>query len=85
MMLRAQITLETEMQRLARQRATDLGLSFAEYLRRLVMRDLARPEAPDKVDRVFDLGSAGGSDVAQDKDSMIAKALHSSSKKACRR
>jgi len=85
MMSRTQITLENEMQRRARQRATDLGVSLAEYFRRLVARDLARPEAPAKVDRIFDLGNSGGSDVARDKDSMITKAFHSLRKKARRR
>jgi len=45
MMAKTQITLGTEMQRRARQRANDLGVSLAEYFRRLVARDLARPEA----------------------------------------
>jgi hypothetical protein len=35
-MAKTQITLETEMQLGARQRANDLGVSLAEYFRRLV-------------------------------------------------
>src|SRR2546423_875289 len=85
MMSRTQITLENEMQRRARQRATDLGVSLAEYFRRLVARDLSRPEAPAKVDRIFDLGNSGASDIARNKDSMIAEAFHSSRRKAQRR
>lgn len=77
MMARTQITLETEMQRRARQRASDLGVSVAEYFRRLVARDLARPETTAQVDRIFDLGSSGGSDIASQKDSVIAEAFHS--------
>lgn len=76
MMARTQITLEAEMQRRARQRASELGVSLAEYFRRLVARDLTRPRATIKVDRIFDLGNSGGSDVAKDKDSMIAESLH---------
>jgi hypothetical protein len=75
MMAKTQITLETEMQRRARQRANDLGVSLAEYFRRLVARDLARPETAGNVGRIFDLGSSGGSDVASQKDSMIAEAF----------
>jgi hypothetical protein len=75
MMAKTQITLETEMQRRARQRANDLGVSLAEYFRRLVARDLARPQTAGHVDRIFDLGSSGGSDVASRKDSMIAEAF----------
>jgi len=85
MMSRTQITLETEVQRRARQRASELGVSLAEYVRRLVARDLARPETANEVDRVFDLGHSGGADIARDKDSMIAEAFHSRGKKTHRR
>jgi hypothetical protein len=44
MMARAQITLEPEFHRRARRRATDLGVSFAEYVRTLVVRDLSHSE-----------------------------------------
>jgi hypothetical protein len=81
MMVRTQITLEAEMQRHARQRASELGVSLAEYLRRLVARDLARPKAARGVDGIFDLGNSGGSDVAKDKDSMIAEAFDASGRK----
>jgi hypothetical protein len=74
-MSRTQITLEPETQRRARQRANDLGLSFAEYVRRLLAADLggARP-APDPA-CVFDLGSSSGSDIANNKSAMIAEAF----------
>ena len=85
MMAKTQITLGTEMQRRARQRANDLGVSLAEYFRRLVARDLARPETAAHVDRIFDLGSSGGSDIASQKDSMIAEAFHSARRKLRRR
>jgi hypothetical protein len=85
MMAKTQITLETEMQRRARQRANDLGVSLAEYFRRLVARDLARPETAARVDRVFDLGSSRGSDIASQKDSMIAQAFQSRRRKHRRR
>jgi hypothetical protein len=81
MMSRTQITLENEMQRRARQRASDLGVSLAEYFRRLVARDLARPETGTDMDRIFDLGSSGGSDIERDKDAMIAEAVDSSRRK----
>src|SRR5437016_12002796 len=42
MMSRTQITLEDEMQRRARRRASDLGVSLAEYFRRLVARSEER-------------------------------------------
>ena len=77
MMARTQIALENEMQRRAHQRASDLGVSFAEYVRQLVTRDLARPEAVANIACVFDLGSSGGSDIARNKDSMIAETFQS--------
>lgn len=82
MMSRTQIALEAETQRRARQRANDLGVSLAEYLHRLVVRDLASPQAPVDVACIFDLGSSGGSDILRNKDSMIARAFHSAHKKS---
>jgi len=85
MMAKTQITLEAEMQRRARQRASDLGVSLAEYFRRLLARDLARPKTAAHVDLIFDLGSSGGSDLASQKDSMIAEAFQFTRKKRRRR
>lgn len=84
-MAKTQIALETEMQRRARQRANDLGVSLAEYFRRLLARDLARPETAAPVDCIFDLGTSGSSDIATQKDSMIAKAFQSTRRKHRRR
>jgi hypothetical protein len=75
MMTRTQITLEPEMQRRARQRAGDLGVSLAEYLRRLVARDLGGPQISGDVAAVFDLGSSDSSDIARNKTAMIADAF----------
>ena len=77
MMSRTQITLEPEIQRRARQRASDLGISLAEYVRRLVARDLGRAETKADPALVFDLGSSGGSDIAKNKGAMIAEAFAS--------
>lgn len=78
MMSRTQITLQWEVQRKARQRAGDLGVSFAEYIRRLVIRDLGSSPAKTDPRVIFDLGSSGGSDIAKDKVTMIGKAFASS-------
>lgn len=80
MLSRTQITLENEVQRRARQRANELGVSLAEYVRRLVARDLARPKTTVEVDQIFDLGSSDGPDIARDKDFMIAEAFSSKRK-----
>jgi hypothetical protein len=75
MMARTQITLEPEFQRRARQRASDLGVSFAAYIRGLVVRDLSHPKAVAGIESIFDLGSSGGSNIARQKHSMIEEAF----------
>lgn len=75
MVQRTQITLDPELHRLARRRAADRGLSLAEYIRRLVARDL-QPSLPE-ADRslVFDLGNSGGSDIASGKREYVGEAV----------
>lgn len=68
MMSRVQISLEPEMQKRARERAAELGVSFAEYVRRLLSRDLGEPGPTGDPRVVFNLGRSSGSDVARDKD-----------------
>jgi hypothetical protein len=85
MMSRTQITLDAQAHRRARQRASDLGVSLAEYVRRLVARDLAGPQPKRDVTSVFDLGSSGGSDIARNKDAMIAEAFGASRQRSRRR
>jgi len=76
MMSRSQISLESELERRARKRARDLGVSLAEYIRRLVARDLGSSQpAGVAVEAAFDLGDSGGSDVARNKKAMVADAL----------
>lgn len=77
MMARTQITLELETHRRARQRASELGVSLAEYLRRLVQKDLGSPQkkAAD-ISCIFNLGEGGrDSDIANHKDEMIGDAI----------
>ena len=85
MMSRTQITLTPEAQRQARRRASDLGISLAEYVRRLVARDLGSARRVADPAAVFDLGSSGGADVARDKGRMIAEAFASAHEKSRRR
>lgn len=85
MMARTQITLAPEIQRRARQRASDLGISLAEYVRRLVARDLGSPQMKADPALVFDLGSSGGSDIAREKSAMLAAAFASARNKSGRR
>lgn len=85
MMSRTQITLEAEIQRRARRRADDLGVSLAEYVRRLVARDLSVPQTAMDPSCVCDLGSSGDSDIARNKDAMVGAAFRSGHKSLRRR
>jgi len=75
MMARTQIVLDPEVHKRVRHRASDAGISLAEYVRRLVERDLAAPTTSTGVEAVFDLGSSAGSDIAKQKRAMIADAF----------
>ena len=74
-MTRTQLSFEREMLQKARERAGQLGISLAEYVRRLVAEDLGGGIEPVGPTAVFDLGSSGGSDVARDKDGMLGQAF----------
>ncbi len=82
MMSRTQIMLESEVHRRARRRASDLGVSLAEYVRRLVARDVATSAPKADVTSVFDLGRSAASDISRDKDAMIGEAFHMTSRKS---
>ena len=75
MMSRTQITLDPEFQRRAHRRASDLGVSFAAYIRGLVERDLSQPKKVTGINALFDLGNSGGSNIARNKHSMIEEAF----------
>jgi hypothetical protein len=85
MMSRTQITLQPEVQRRARQRAHELGLSLAEYVRRLLIRDLGEPVQGAGPAAVFDLGASGQSDIAVNKHRMLGEAFSGLPPKAGRR
>jgi hypothetical protein len=70
-----QISLDPELQQKARLRAARLGVSFAEYVRRVVERDLGRARPRRGPSAVFNLGSSDGADVARDKDEMLGEAI----------
>jgi len=62
-----------------------LGVSLAEYVCRLVASDLGSSQAAANPVAVFDLGASGGSDVAKDKNAMIAEAFVFRRRKSGRR
>jgi len=74
-MRRTQLSFDGEVLRRAQQRAAERGISLAEYVRRLVEADLSGPQRESDPSAVFNLGSCEGSDIAREKDAMLAKAF----------
>jgi hypothetical protein len=74
MMARTQISLGPELQRRARRRAAERGVSFAQYVRDLVATDLGPRRRRADATAVFALGASAGGDVAREKDRMLGEA-----------
>jgi len=73
---RTQIKLDPETQRRAQDKAAELGISFAEYVRRLLAQDLGPAKRKASVSLIFDLVDEGPTtQVARDKDKMVAEAV----------
>ena len=72
---RTQITLDSADHVRARRRAADLGVSLAEYLRRLVRADLGGEQSRGDASALFALGDSGGSDIARHKEAYIGDAV----------
>jgi hypothetical protein len=73
---RTQITMDPEMRRRARAKAAELGISFAEYVRRLVNNDLGEPKPKFDITQIFDLVQDGPvTNIARDKDKLIGDAV----------
>jgi hypothetical protein len=61
--------MEPDLQRRAQAKAAELGLSFAEYVRRVIAHDLGEPKHRADISLLFDLGaSPEPTDIARDKD-----------------
>jgi len=76
MNIRTQVTLDPEMQQRAQARAAELKISFAEYVRRLLVNDLGETNRRADISAIFDLGHSGPeTDIASNKDEMIAEAI----------
>jgi hypothetical protein len=73
---RTQITIDPETQRRAQAKAAAMKISFAEYVRRLLVKDLGDAPRETDISGMFDLADTGpATDVARDKDKMIAEAI----------
>ncbi|MGQ0626070.1 MAG: hypothetical protein ACT4PP_15660 [Sporichthyaceae bacterium] len=73
---RMQVTLDREHHERAAEKASRLGISLAEYVRRLVAADLgAEPEQRADVAEIFGIGRSGGSRVSRHQDEYLAEAI----------
>ena len=62
--MRTQIALEPEQHAQVKQKAAALGITMAEYIRRLVDRDLGHATTGADVSAIIGIGRSGGSDIA---------------------
>ena len=68
--------MDPEMKRQAFSKAADLGISFSEYVRRLVARDLREVKPKADVSALFDYVKGGpATNIARDKDRMVGEAV----------
>ena len=64
------------MRRRALDKAAELGISFAEYVRRLIAQDLGEAKPKADISVIFDLVTEGEpTDIARDKDKLIGDAV----------
>jgi hypothetical protein len=76
MKARTQIAIGSEMHRRAKAKAAELGISFSEYVSRLLASDLGEPKPKPDISIVFDLCASGEpTNIARDKDKMIGEAV----------
>ena len=76
MTARTQITMDPEMRRRAHAKAAELGISFAEYVRRVIARDLGEAKPKADISMIFDLIKDGPpTDIARDKDKLVGEAV----------
>jgi hypothetical protein len=74
MVVRTQVTLDAEAHRRAKRRAADLGISFAEYVRQVIDRDLGDQPKAD-ISEIFGIGESGLTDVSSNVDRYLGEAL----------
>ncbi len=73
---RMQITLDPTTRAKIRRRAESVGVTVAEYVRRVIAADLGGEPSRSNVAELFDLDrSAESTDIAKDKRAMIAGAI----------
>lgn len=64
--MRTQIALEPEQHARVKLKAASLGITMAEYVRRLVDRDLGQAGTGADISAIVGIGRSGGSDIASE-------------------
>ncbi|MEX2423845.1 MAG: hypothetical protein WD990_07700 [Acidimicrobiia bacterium] len=67
--MRTQIALDPEHHAQVKRKAAQLGITMAEYIRRLVARDLDPTTTGADIEAIIGIGSSGGSDIARESKS----------------
>ena len=75
--MRTQIVLEPEQHTMVKQKAAALGITMAEYIRRLVARDLKQSGTNADISQIIGIGRSGGSDIATEGKTAITEAVAS--------
>lgn len=70
--MRTQITLKPEQHAVVKQKAASLGISMAEYIRRLVEQDLGSGTTRADPAAIIGISRLGGSDIAAEGESAAA-------------
>jgi hypothetical protein len=73
--MRTQIALDPEQHARVKQKAASLGITMAEYIRRLVDDDLAGVEPQASPAVIIGIGRSGGSDIAREGKRAVADAV----------
>jgi hypothetical protein len=73
--MRTQIALDAEQHAKVRQKAAGLGITMAEYIRRLVDADLASTDPEAGPAAIIGIGGSGGSDIAAEGTAAVAGAI----------
>jgi hypothetical protein len=84
MVVRMQVTLDADVHRRAKRRAAERGVSFAEYIRQVVDRDLGE-QAETDISSIFGIGDSGGSNVGREKQRYLDEAAWSEHLRKTRR
>ena len=74
--MRTQIALPPEQHAEVKLKAAGLGISMAEYIRRLIDRDLNRPHPRGGIPSIIGICSSDGSDIAAEgKNKAVGRAV----------